>query len=197
MPCTPQAIDPYALFNEITADPYLNNSSLLPPPSPPQAAELREAAFAPAAKANHEISWEPTFSRPIRARAQVPSPTAPQKRYPRYSSPTTNHTSVLSTLRCHLVAILRARVPLANDDIANPVLSEAFAGPLTRRVWQLVWELVDAEEEGKKGRGEMERLKRRLVSEVVGCVVWDRDMDGACEARRLVEDLWPAAGSRQ
>ncbi|KAF2451668.1 hypothetical protein P171DRAFT_478701 [Karstenula rhodostoma CBS 690.94] len=189
----PSIEDPYAVFEQLTADPYLSQLS----PLPPTPHSARAPSFPPAPQPISQPAAQPdgnfVFHHPNGPnQANGGLNQASQKRYPEFSSTATAHTSLLSTLRRHLVAILRSRIPAANEDIANPILGEAFAGPLTTRVWRIVYELVDLEGVVPKGAMEMEELKRRLVRELVGCVPWYAGMDGWWEAGRLVEDLWPA-----
>ncbi|KAK7187603.1 hypothetical protein PSPO01_06337 [Paraphaeosphaeria sporulosa] len=219
---TPSIEDPYDVFAQLTADPYLSRLSPPPPtphsaraPSSPPAtpvAQIPQASRVPTPPlaAQPDRNLHPSHQRSeehISPPAAQPNPNflfklqtidpahAPQnaKRYPKFSSAATAHTPFFSTIRRHVVAILHSRIPLSNEDIANPILDQAFAGPLTIRVWRLVYELVDLE--GVAGNrdkeNEAEKLKRRLVRELVGCVGWEAGIDEEWEAGRLVEGLWP------
>ncbi|KAL5404440.1 hypothetical protein PMIN03_009144 [Paraphaeosphaeria minitans] len=219
---TPSLEDPYAVFAELTTDPYLSQLSPLPPtPHSARAPSFPPATPAPQISSAPQVPISPPATQPERS-SYLPhqlnqAPTLPPaaqtdpnflfnlqtidpahvpreaKRYPKFSSATTAHTPTLATLRRQLVAILCSRIPLSNEDIANPIMDQAFVGPLTLRVWRLVYELADMEgvAGNREKEKEVDKLKRRLVRELVGRVGWEPGMDGGWEAGRLVEDLWP------
>ena len=69
-------------------------------------------------------------------------------------------------------------------------MTEAVTGPLSLRVWRLVYSLCDLEQVTGYQK-ESEKLRNSLVKELVGCVDWDTGLDAHEEATKLVREVFP------
>ncbi|KAL1593240.1 hypothetical protein SLS60_010848 [Paraconiothyrium brasiliense] len=168
--------DPYALYDSIISDPYLNQLLALPAPqvnSSTQTTQTKQGLLT-------SPNIHPTDS--------IALPTT--KSVAEFSSPSSGYSTILSATRRHLVAISRSRRPISNDYICNPIMNEVMTGTFTSHLWMLVYELVGLEGVNGDSR-EKQVLKVELVEELVRCVNWDVGMNAKWEAERLVEDLWP------